>query len=745
MATEIGAIKARLELDIRQYREGIERAKKDLADVSDGAKKASGNFGGLADAAEKVAEKQAQIGRLVTVLDNLNARIEAQRKKLAELKRSYESAFDDTRKSRLQEQIVNTEASLLRLTKASDDTAKKIWELEDSLDGASEKFDIFGESAKSSVTKLGIAYGALTAAMTAVITKSVETAAAFEQSMAKVRAVSGATVSEFQRLQDQAIELGATTVFTASQAADAQSYLAMAGFKANEIMAAMPGVLNLAAAGQMDLARTADIASNILTGFQLSANEAGRVVDVMAKAMSRSNTNIEQLGYAMKYAAPIAASTGVSIEETAAAIGKLSDAGIQGEMAGTQLRAILLRLIKPVGDAKDVMDQLGIKTQDAAGNILPFTSILRQVETAFAGLTQSAQAEAAALIAGTEAASGFLTLVNTGADSIESFASELRNAGGTAEQIAETQMDTLNGAIDEMKSALEGVGITVGNDFKPAIRAAAEEVTRMLLGINEMDAGARAFLITLPLVSAGLGTLATAIYGIVVALRALQSAGIAANAALGWISALSLVVGGVAAAFVSYKASVEEAAEAQRQFNELIEKPALERTADDVRALQAEMDELNRLLEQRAELERKLSEIPMAARASQEMAQEIRNLEQALDDTDKALKRFGIDTPEKAPEVLARLNDEINESIPALAELERQEMATVAAKVKHIDRVVELRRQYDELTKAEKLTEAQKSQLASVVEELTREYPSLIAQLDEENVWHIKTGKRLTN
>ncbi|WP_051236452.1 phage tail tape measure protein [Paenibacillus pinihumi] len=288
-ATEIGAIKARLELDAANFRAGMDRAKQDLTGVAENAKQTTAAF-------RKMSETRDNIDRLAATLDNVNARADIQRRKLAELQRQYKETFDDGAKAKINDKIVSTEAALLSLTKQSDATASKIHELEDSLNSAGDGLDKFDGKATSAVTKLGVAFTALTAAYAAVIAKSVEAAATFEQSMAKVKAVSGATASEFKRLQDQALELGATTVFTAGQAADAQGYLAIAGFKTNEIIAAMPGVLNLAAAAQMDLGRTADIASNILTGFQLKAEETGRVTDVMAKAFTSSNTSMEQLG-----------------------------------------------------------------------------------------------------------------------------------------------------------------------------------------------------------------------------------------------------------------------------------------------------------------------------------------------------------------------------------------------------------------------------------------------------------------
>lgn len=328
-AVDIGAIRAKITADTSGFESGINKAKAKTSELGKSATDASGAFGGLNSKLAEIGASSAQISKLNDVIRKANPEI--LRKGLAEVR-----------------------AELTNLGMSASEIDKITRELEKNATGAS--------AASKEIKALGMAYAGLAVAMAGIITKSVQTAAQFEQSMAKVRAITQATNEDFAKLQNQAIELGASTVFSASQAADAQSFLAMAGFEVNEIMAAMPGVLNLAAAGQMEIGRTADIASNILTGFGLKAEETTRVVDVMAKAMTSSNTNIEQLGHAMKYVAPVAAAVGVDIETAAAAVGRLSDAGIQGEMAGTSLRAILLRLVNPVGEAADVMDKLGIKT-----------------------------------------------------------------------------------------------------------------------------------------------------------------------------------------------------------------------------------------------------------------------------------------------------------------------------------------------------------------------------------------------
>lgn len=737
-AAQVGAVKARLDLDISDFIANKAKAASGMDELSAKAKRSAGGFNEASTAAKKLGESQAQIGRLTSVLDNTNAKIDIQRKRLTDLKRSYDETFNDKDRGKLQSQIVQTEGALLSLEKTSDATAKKIWELEDSLEDAGNSAENMSNKTNASLTKVGVAYGALAAAMTAVIAKSVETAAAFESSMARVQAMSGATAAEFKALEDQAISLGISTVFSSSQVAEGQSFLAIAGFKANDIISAMPGLLDLAAAAQMDLGRAADITSNILTGFRLEAEQTGRVSDVLAKAFTSSNTSMEQLGYAMRYAAPIAASLGVSVEETAAAIGILSNAGIQGEMAGTQLRAMFLRLVNPVGEAEKVIEQLGIKTADASGKILPFSDILRQLQVAMSGLTQSAQAEAAALIAGTEAASGFLTLVSTGADELERFTGELENSGGTAATIAETQMNTYNGALEEMRSALEGVGIAVGDDFKPAMRAAAEEITRMLLGLAEMDSGTRTFIVTMLAAGTGAGALATAIYGMVVALKAAGVEAKKAWASLGWIAGISIVVGAAAGAFMSYKTSVEAAAASQKALNDLVSVSPFLRTAGEVESLRAKTEELAYTLSRMQELQKEYNEL-QAQRASAKTVDEYKDLEDQLVKVGKELrqvtgdfKQFGLSEGEAARKI-KQLNGEIDRSIPALLELGRAERAELEVKLAKIDATKELASEYNTLASAEKLSEEQSARLTEVVKKLVDQYPQLNQHIDDES------------
>jgi len=286
----------------------------------------------------------------------------------------------------------------------------------------------------------------------------VHTAAGYEASMNRVQVLTQANAVQFAQLSSQARDLGATTQFSASQAADAMGFLSMAGFQANQILAATPGVLDLASAAQIDLARSADIASNILTGYGLSADRINRVNDVMVGTFIRSNTNLEQLGEAMKMVAPIAAAMKVPFEQTAAAIGLLGNAGIQATMAGTGLRGILSKITDPSAEAKKRLTALGIGRKDildSQGNLSDLVGLVRQLQTA------GATAADMLVIFGERAGPSMAALVGQGADELLRLSKILQTNYGEANRVAQVQMRGFAGAVKELRSASEELGLAI--------------------------------------------------------------------------------------------------------------------------------------------------------------------------------------------------------------------------------------------------------------------------------------------
>ena len=324
----------------------------------------------------------------------------------------------------------------------------------------------------------------------------IKTAMDFEQAMKNVGAICNASAEDIAKMTKQARELGASTVFSASEAADGMQYLAMAGFNTEQTMAAMPGMLDLAAAGNTELGRTADIASNILSGFGLKAEEMARVSDVLTKTFTTSNTTLEMLGDTMKYVAPVASSVGMSIEDCAAAVGILGNSGIQGSQAGTVLRSALLRLSAPPTEAAKALESLGMSTKDAQGNVRPMVDILEELNEKTANMGSGEKSGIFTKIFGMEGASGMVTLAASAGKQIKdangNITTELReymakvnNASGTAQQVAGDRMKTTAGALEEMKGAIEDMCITLGNLFLPILSKAMLKIADFVAGVSE--------------------------------------------------------------------------------------------------------------------------------------------------------------------------------------------------------------------------------------------------------------------
>ena len=311
-------------------------------------------------------------------------------------------------------------------------------------------------------------------ALGAALGAPIRVAMRFEQAMAEVGAVSRASGEDLGRLTAQARELGAKTNWSASQAAEGMKFLAMAGFSTEQTLAAMPGMLNLASAGAIDLGRAADIASNILSGFNLDAGEMGRLGDVLTNTFTASNTSLEMLGESMKYVAPVAAATGTSLEAAAAMVGKLGDAGIQSSQAGTALRAILNRIAAPSGKAAELFAEMGVATRDAAGNMRPVVEVMADIARATQMLGTAERSEVISSLFGMEAASAATVLMNQAASgSLQAFTESLKEAG-SATRVAERQNETATGAMKRLGSAIESMAISIGNVLLPPLASLAD-------------------------------------------------------------------------------------------------------------------------------------------------------------------------------------------------------------------------------------------------------------------------------
>ena len=290
-----------------------------------------------------------------------------------------------------------------------------------------------------------------------------------ERSMAKVGTVARANSEELAGMTGLARQLGRDTVWTASQAADGMQFLAMAGFSVNQVLEATPGMLDLATAGTLELGEAADIASNILTGFGLEAEEMGRVADVLTNALTSANVDVQMLGQTMKYVAPGASALGVELEQVAAMAGQLGDAGLQSTQAGTQLRAIMTRLAAPTSRASKVFDELGVATSDASGNLRDLPDILADMDHAMADLGTATRQQMISHVFGMQAAAGATILLErAGSGALQDYTEALRESGSAARVAAEMN-DTTAGSALALASRNESLSIAIGTLLLPMV------------------------------------------------------------------------------------------------------------------------------------------------------------------------------------------------------------------------------------------------------------------------------------
>lgn len=369
----------------------------------------------------------------------------------------------------------NSHKKVKDTAKESADGSKKSWEESNQSTVAST------ESATSKMAGLmKKTAAAVGVASVAAAKKTIDVGKSFEAGMSEVQAISGASGKDLEKLSAKAKQMGATTKFSATESATALKYMAMAGWKTNQMVSGLSGVMNLAAASGEDLGTVSDIVTDSMTAFGLKAKDSGHFADVLAKASSSSNTNVAMMGETFKYVAPLAGSMKYSIEDTATAIGLMANAGIKGSQAGTELRSILTRLVKPPKDAAAALSALGISTTKADGSMKPMRQTMAELREKFSGLTDSQKSQYAAAIAGQEAMSGLLAIVNASDSDFNKLQKAIDNSSGAAKKQADIMNNNLQGALYDLGSAAEAVGIGIYEDIKTPLTKAVGVGTKQL-------------------------------------------------------------------------------------------------------------------------------------------------------------------------------------------------------------------------------------------------------------------------
>lgn len=450
----------------------------------------------------------------------------------------------------LQREIIETEDELKRLQEQAATTSTSLAKI----DEVGQKM----ESVGNSIAGAGKSMMPLTLAIGGVGTAAVKTAADFDAGMSQVAAISGATGDDLEALRDKAREMGSKTKFSASEAASAMEYMAMAGWKTGDMLGGIEGIMNLAAASGEDLATTSDIVTDALTAFGLSAEDSGHFADILAAASSNANTNVSMMGETFKYCAPIAGALGFSAEDTAEAIGLMANAGIKSTQAGTALRTIMNNLTGEVKISGKAIGDVTIATTNADGSMRDLSDILADCRTAFSGLSESEKAQAAETLVGKNAMSGFLALMNAAPEDIDKLSKAIDNCDGTAESMAATMQDNLAGQLTILKSQLEELAISFGEILMPAIRSIVSHIQGFIDKLNGMDESQKKAIITIGLVVAAIGPLlviigtviskvGVAMQGFVKLAGAFNKIKAAASAGTGIFGKLGAAIGGVSA------------------------------------------------------------------------------------------------------------------------------------------------------------------------------------------------------
>ena len=433
------------------------------------------------------------------------------------------------------------------------------------------------QSAGKSMTSAG---STLTKTVTTPVlglgTAAVKVTSDFESAMSKVSAISGATGGDLDALNKKAQEMGAKTKFSATESAEAFTYMAMAGWKTEDMLSGIDGIMSLAAADGLDLATTSDIVTDALTAFGLSASDSGHFADVLAKASSNANTNVSMLGESFKYAAPVAGALGYSAEDTAIALGLMANAGIKGSQGGTALRGSLTRLIKPTDEAAVLMEQYGLSMTNADGSMKSLGEVMNMLRDKLGGLTEAEQAQVAAQIFGQEAMSGMLAIINASDSDYAKLTDAIYDADGAAQQMADTMLDNLSGQLTLLKSALEGLAIQFGEILMPYIKQFVTWLQNLTQRLQELTpeqkeqvvkwaaiaAAIGPVLMVLGKLTSSVGSIITTFGKIPGALVKAKSAFTAVSAAIGGISApvvaVVAVIGVLIAAFANLWKTNEE-------------------------------------------------------------------------------------------------------------------------------------------------------------------------------------------
>lgn len=478
--------KIRFIAETTEFNEQIKKANQAFSELRSELRLSESQFKNNENSIEALTEKKRLLQQQ---LETSGTKVDALRQKLQRAEEIF--GENSTEVSKLKTQLNNAERQYSELENAIEATNRDLDDADPKTKAAKKALEDLSNAADKSSDGFTVMKGAISNLLSEGIQLLIEglkeaskyvvqTGMDFEYSMSEVKAISGASASDIELLTEKAKQMGATTKFSASESAEAFKFMAQAGWDTSKMLDGIDGVMALAAAGGADLALSAEIVTDGLTAMGYSAGEAGRLADVMAMAANKSSTDVAQMGYTFKYAAPIAGTLGYSMEDLAIAMGLMANAGIKSETAGTSLRAAMLRLTKPTDAMAVVMDKYGISITNSDGSMKSLMEVMVMYREKLGGLTEAQQAEAAATLFGTEAASGMLAIINASPEAFAEMSEAIYNSEGAAEEMAETMQDNLKSDVEQLGGALETLGIQAYEGFSQPMREAVQSITETM-------------------------------------------------------------------------------------------------------------------------------------------------------------------------------------------------------------------------------------------------------------------------
>lgn len=705
MATEIGELRARMTADAQGLKAEIKAVKQEISGLGDQGKKAANDIKGMDSAFSKLGSSKDQIARLTSVLDNVNAKIELQRKKLSDLKQSYDNTFNDQKKSKLQEQILNTEAALLKLAQSSDKTAQKIWELEDQAQKAGNGFDALNNSLK----EIGLSAGQID-----MINKSIQSAnpELLEEQLQQVREqlrMIGLDAKHIdnieQELKQANVEAkntkkgidGIASGLTALGAGMATRQLAQTfttlAKEAQTLASSYQGLTEVSKAMHLDTEKTIELAEELSDRWGLSRTAMADTVKTYLTA-------------------------GLTLEQTKEIMTATADAAVYNREAHLTWDEAIRQVAQGIkmGNS-ELTDAAGITTNLS----VMYDRYAKTIGTSAVKLTEAQKIQAA----------------------YNGIMQESAMFAGNAD----SAMTGYTGTQATFNQTIEMARVELGEAFLPVLEETMQKLTPLIKDFvgwaeanKEMVAGLAAGSIAVLSLITVLGTLAVSIGAVTAALRAM-------NIAMGPIGWAVTILSVAAAGFGAYKLAADAAAgsvltfaENQDELNKKLAESPANRTVEDITKLQSDIYTLNDIIEQRIELEEKLNAIkennPHAERYAEfgfaNSAQEVRDLKNGIEDLDDQLQSMDFENVEDAAEALKKMRDEVEKSTPALMQMSKAELQDVAAKNSKIIEMEKTLKRYKELDAVQKLDEARKQELIAVTNTLKKQYPGLIGHMDEE-------------